>query len=222
MGAMPGQLELTCLRPAAPVVFTLKEKRSEFIAALRPANTTDEAKAAFDAVRAEHRQATHNCPAWRVGFPEAEEFSSDDGEPSGTAGRPILGELQKAGLCNSVLVVTRYFGGVKLGVRGLIDTYSAAAAGAIAHAQTETVRPFSPLRLTCGYDSLASLTHLLRSSGVDESRVKAEYGETIALSALVELSLVQRLRERLASYESQSLLLEPPRWGNETILAADE
>ena len=73
MGAGPGQLALTCLRPAAPAVFTLKEKRSEFIAALHPANTAADARSAFDLIRAEHRQATHNCPAWRVGFPEAED-----------------------------------------------------------------------------------------------------------------------------------------------------
>lgn len=221
MGAGPGQLALTCLRPAAPAVFTLKEKRSEFIAALHPANTTADARSAFDLIRAEHRQATHNCPAWRVGFPEAEEFASDDGEPSGTAGRPILGELQKAGLCNAVLVVTRYFGGVKLGVRGLIDAYSAAAAGVIERAQTETVRPFLPLRLNCSYESLASLNRLLRSSGVDENRVRAEYGGTITLNALVELSLAPLLRERLSGYESRALMLDPPQWGSETILAAD-
>ncbi|MBP5212153.1 MAG: YigZ family protein [Pyramidobacter sp.] len=172
MGALPGQLALSCLRPAAPAFFTLKEKRSEFIAALFPAAGTDEARAALDAVRLEHKQATHNCPAWRIGFPAVEEFSSDDGEPSGTAGRPILGCLQKVGLCNAVLVVTRYFGGVKLGVRGLIDAYSAAAAGVIAQTRTETVRPFRQLRLHSSYDRISSLSHALRSSGISDDRVR--------------------------------------------------
>ena len=74
MGALPGELALTCLRPAAPALFTLKEKRSEFIAALVPASTPEEARAALDAVRQKHKQATHNCPAWRIGFPTVEEL----------------------------------------------------------------------------------------------------------------------------------------------------
>ena len=117
--------------------------------------------------------------------------------------------------------MTRYFGGVKLGVRGLIDAYSAAAAGVIERAQTETVRPFLPLHLNCSYESLASLNRLLRSSDVDENRVRAEYGGTITLNVLVELSLAPQLRERLSSYENRALVLDPPQWGSETILAAD-
>ena len=117
--------------------------------------------------------------------------------------------------------MTRYFGGVKLGVRGLIDAYSAAAAGVIGRAALETVRPYLLLRLKCGYDSLASLNHLLRSSGVEEKRVAADYGESITLRALVGLSLVPPLRERLAGYECQSLLLANPQWGDGPILAAE-
>ena len=219
MGALPGELALTCLRPAAPALFTLKEKRSEFIAALVPASTPEEARAALDAVRQKHKQATHNCPAWRIGFPTVEEFSSDDGEPSGTAGRPILGCLQKAGLCNAVIVVTRYFGGVKLGVRGLIDAYSAAADGVIAQTATETVRPFRQLLLRSSYDRISSLSHALRSAGVSDERVKTSYAEDVAVQALVELSLEPRLRELLDSYEAQTLLLAPPEWSEQTVLA---
>lgn len=214
-------LDQPCRRPAGPALYSFKEKRSEFIAALFPAAAGDEARAALDSVRKEHHGAAHNCPAWRVGYPDVEEFCSDDGEPGGTAGRPILGALQKAGLFNSILIVTRYFGGVKLGVRGLIDAYGAAAAGAVARAAVETVLPFKKLELRCGYEQLAALSRAVKSAGIAENRLRAAYGAGAALTLLVSPPLEERLRALLDGYETRTLLAAPPRWSENYVLAAE-
>lgn len=224
MGTLPLVLALdqVCRRPAVPAVYSFKEKRSEFIAALFPAAASDEARAVLESVRKEHHGATHNCPAWRVGYPEVEEFCSDDGEPGGTAGRPLLGALQKAGLFNAVLVVTRYFGGVKLGVRGLIDAYGAAAAGVVERASIETALPFKELELHCGYEQLAALSHAVKSAGVAEKYLRSAYGADITLSLLVAPAFEERLRALLDSYEGRRLLAAPPRWSENYVLEAEK
>lgn len=220
MGALPLVLGVSCLRPTAPCTATLKEKRSEFIGALFPAGSAEEARTALDAVRKEHYSATHNCPAWRIGFPETEEFSSDDGEPGGTAGRPILGELQKAGLCNALVVVTRYFGGVKLGVRGLIDAYAATAAAVIAQAQTERTIPLTEVKLRCGYTELSGVRHAVKSAGVPDFRVALDYGADIAMTLRAAPDVLDGLKAALDRYEVRQLLLADPVWAASPVLTA--
>ncbi len=159
-----------CFRPLETAEFTLKERRSEFIASLHPAATADEARSFLEEIRRRNLSATHNCHAWRVNYPSGEEFSSDDGEPSGTAGRPILGVLQSANMWNVAVVVTRYFGGVKLGVRGLIDAYSAAAQGVLSRAKPQKSLAYRAVTLRCGYPQLADARHLIKIAGIPESR----------------------------------------------------
>ncbi|WP_036221950.1 IMPACT family protein [Mesoaciditoga lauensis] len=103
---------------------TLKIKRSIFIASASFVKNESEAKAFISRISSEFKDATHNCWAYKIGELE---HSSDVGEPSGTAGRPILSSIKSLGLDRVAVVVTRYFGGVKLGIRGLIEAYSAAA-----------------------------------------------------------------------------------------------
>ena len=209
-------------RPACRSSFTLKEKRSEFIADLFPAADEDEARRALEQIRREHFSATHNCPAWRVGCPELIEFSSDDGEPAGTAGRPILGALQKAGMGNAALIVTRYFGGVKLGVRGLIDAYTAAAEGVIAQAQAVRKAPFRTVQVFCDYPRLSDVNHLLRSSGIPEKRIFTAYAEQVTLTATVSPSLEEGLRRALSSYEGEQLQSAPCIWSEDCVLCPED
>ncbi len=105
-------------------------KGSRFIATAAPAETEAEARAAVDALRREMPDASHHCSAWRLASP-AIERAQDDGEPSGSAGRPILAQLTGRDLVDVVVVVTRYFGGTKLGVGGLVRAYGGAAAAAL-------------------------------------------------------------------------------------------
>lgn len=115
-----------------------KEKGSRFLAFAYNVTTAEEAKKRIREKQKEFHDARHHCYAWRLGPGEGETKVGDDGEPSGTAGRPILGQILSAGLTNVVVVVVRYFGGIKLGTGGLIVAYKAATADCFANASIET------------------------------------------------------------------------------------
>ena len=108
------------------------EKKSRFIGELVPVSSEEEAFAYLDAVRKKHYNASHHCFAYVLGEKNQTERASDDGEPSGTAGRPILHVLEGEEICNALIVVTRYFGGTLLGTGGLTRAYTAAAKAAVA------------------------------------------------------------------------------------------
>ncbi len=109
-----------------PVVAEFKDRGSRFIAYAYPVSTVEEAKQYIKQIKKEHGKAAHHCFAYRTGFEEALFRISDDGEPSGTAGRPILGQIDSKQLTNILVVVVRYFGGTLLGVPGLIHAYKTA------------------------------------------------------------------------------------------------
>lgn len=111
-----------------------KEKGSKFIALAYPVDTEEEIKSLLAEIRTEYYDARHHCYAYRLGADKKRFRTNDDGEPSSTAGKPILGQILSADLTNILIVVVRYFGGIKLGVSGLIQAYKEAAADAIAHA----------------------------------------------------------------------------------------
>ncbi|MDZ4182239.1 MAG: YigZ family protein, partial [Candidatus Cloacimonadaceae bacterium] len=100
-----------------------KIQRSEFIAWLYPAQNVDQARELIAAHNKAHADATHNCYAYVIGFDRETQYYSDAGEPSGTAGKPMLNALLSASMTNVLAIVTRHFGGIKLGVRGLIEAY---------------------------------------------------------------------------------------------------
>ena len=114
---------------------TVTEKRSKFIAFAHPVSSADEVKEIVQRYRKEYYDARHVCWAYMLGFERADFRSNDDGEPSGTAGKPILGQINSNELTNILIVVIRYFGGVKLGTSGLIVAYKAASAAVIGEAQ---------------------------------------------------------------------------------------
>ncbi|MBT1247588.1 MULTISPECIES: YigZ family protein [unclassified Thermosipho (in: thermotogales)] len=128
-------------------------KRSIFIATISHADDSEEAREFIREISKSYNDATHNCPAYRViEHEQIVEFSSDNGEPSGTAGRPILGVLRKFDLLNVVVVVTRYFGGVKLGVRGLIDAYSSVVEKALTEVKIVKMVPIKVYRIKVDYN----------------------------------------------------------------------
>lgn len=193
-----------------------KVRRSEFIAAVYPASSVEAAQRAVEEVKAEQRNATHNCWAWRTEpIGRRSEASSDDGEPAGTAGRPILGELCRLDLWDAVVIVTRYFGGVKLGPRGLIEAYSFAASETIGHAQKEFFLAGRQVTLVTDYERQTALAGLLRRHGLEGPGQEAEreYGETVKIRLFVPLSRVLSVTEATGSYEWNRLLVEAPAWG---------
>ena len=125
----------TYLTIEAPAEAIYKEKSSKFLAFAYPVADEEEIRSRLEALRKRYYDATHHCYAWRLG-PHGETFrANDDGEPSGTAGKPILGQMLSAGITDCLVAVVRYFGGTKLGVPGLIAAYRESAAAAIAAAR---------------------------------------------------------------------------------------
>ena len=122
---------------AAPAEATLRERGSRFLAYAYPVEEEEEIKPLLEALRKRYYDATHHCYAWRLG-PKGELFrANDDGEPSGTAGKPILGQMLSKEVTNLLVVVVRYFGGTKLGVPGLIGAYRESTAAVLDTAQIE-------------------------------------------------------------------------------------
>jgi uncharacterized YigZ family protein len=114
------------------------------------------------AKRKEHYKATHICYAYRIGTDNIIEFSTDAGEPSGTAGKPILGVIQKYELTNTLVIVIRYFGGTKLGVRGLIDAYHDSAEEVVKDTPIKTLWKVEKLNITLTYSNLSTIEYNVR------------------------------------------------------------
>jgi uncharacterized YigZ family protein len=141
--------------PAAEMRTETKVKNSLFIATAAPVNSVDEAKAFVQRIRAEFADATHNVPAYLVGFGNTvTAHCADDGEPAGTAGRPMLAVLQGSGIGDVAVVVTRYFGGTKLGTGGLVRAYSDAVKEVLAQLPLAEKVPTHTVMLALPYHML--------------------------------------------------------------------
>ncbi|MBI5974057.1 YigZ family protein [Staphylococcus canis] len=138
--------------------------KSRFIAHIKPVFTEDEAKAFIDEKKKEHREATHNCSAYTIGDTMHIQKASDDGEPSGTAGVPMLEMLKKLDIHNAAVVVTRYFGGIKLGTGGLIRAYGGAVRDVIQDIGRVELRPAIPAQVTIDYDLTGKFEYELQST----------------------------------------------------------
>lgn len=125
---MPGQTYKTIERAAKA---EYKDRGSSFLAYCYPADTVDECKKILKQLKEEHPKAAHHCMAYRIGYDGMNFRASDDGEPSGSAGKPILGQIDSRELTNTLIIVVRYFGGTLLGVPGLINAYKTAASLAL-------------------------------------------------------------------------------------------
>jgi uncharacterized YigZ family protein len=172
---------------------------SEFIGHVAPATTVDEAESFVASVESEYDDATHNVPAYRVRADPLREYSSDDGEPSGSAGKPALNVLQQRDVENAVAVVTRYYGGTNLGVGGLARSYSRAVKEAVDDASVVTERPHERFTVTVEYDDSGSVRGILESAGVE---FEADYGEEVAFDVRVPVEEAVELRDRIASATS--------------------
>lgn len=135
-------------------------KKSRFIATVQEVTSEADAAAHIEALRKQYWDASHNCYAYQIGQNGALQKSSDDGEPSGTAGRPMLEILKKSGVTNTLVVVTRYFGGIKLGASGLIRAYSHAAAKALEEADIADYIPYAAVNVTVSYSFISPVERL--------------------------------------------------------------
>jgi len=163
--------------------FEITIKRSVFRAFLAPCRSKEEAQQVLDTLRSTYWDAVHHCYAYRIGEHGMESRMSDDGEPSGTAGKPILFAMQKANVSDAIIVVVRYFGGVKLGVGPLARAYTEAAQGALQTATYATVKPRQRLQVHCIYDDVSTVTRLLEDV---EATFEASYGDAVTFDVTVD------------------------------------
>jgi len=172
---------------AQPHEFVLEVKRSRFVARVSRADTRDEALAFVARVRVP--TATHNCWAYRIG----DEYRfSDDGEPGGTAGRPMLAAIDSQGLQHVVAVVSRDFGGIKLGAGGLVRAYGGVVAECLRTARRETLVPEVEVVVRCPFPALGSLHHALAS--VSHTKLDEAFDDT---GVVLRLSLAAHTLEAL-------------------------
>lgn len=155
------------------------EKKSRFLGLIVPVTSEAEARAQLDAVKKREYDARHNC--WAYILHSGQKRYSDDGEPQGTAGQPILNVLEREGVQDVLCVVTRYFGGILLGAGGLCRAYTKAAKDALDNAGISELRPWSVLRLDCPYALFERVKLELEKRG--GTVISSEYGAQIALTA---------------------------------------
>lgn len=152
-------------------------RRSLFIASVSPAATAEDADSFVASVRAKYPDATHNCYAYIAGVENPSVRFSDDGEPGGTAGQPMLEVLKKRGLTAVAVVVTRYFGGIKLGAGGLVSAYTDSVATGIDAAGAVTMTERSLVEVRAGYQEFSRADSALIRLGAE--RMSADYGEDV-------------------------------------------
>jgi uncharacterized YigZ family protein len=178
---------------------------SEFIGHVAPAATVEDAEGFVDAVGDEYADATHNVPAYRVRADPFREYSSDDGEPSGSAGDPALNVLQQRDIENVVAVVTRYYGGTNLGVGGLASAYSRAVKEGVDDAGVVEEVPHEQFTVTVAYDDSGSVRSLLESAGVE---FEADYEAEVVFEVRVPTADGSALRDRIRSATSGRAAIE--------------
>ncbi len=161
---------------AAPSEGELKEKGSKFIAYAAPMTNENEFETHLQFVKREHPKARHLCYAWRFGVSGNQYRANDDGEPSGTAGRPILGQIDSFGLTDVGVVVVRYFGGTLLGTSGLIQAYRESAAQALAAAQKKECFIEDKYQLNFSYEILSDVMNALKKTNIPIQ--KQDFGTT--------------------------------------------
>lgn len=149
-----------------------KEKGSSFISLAYPAASPEEVKIILERVRKEYNDARHHCYAYMLGQERKNWRSNDDGEPSGTGGKPILGQISSSGLTNILIIVVRYFGGRLLGTGGLINAYRSAAGSAIKNAEIIEMTVQDYYELTFPYSSMNSVMKIIKDEGLGQSDQK--------------------------------------------------
>ena len=194
--------------PAAQVETEEVIKKSRFVSYLAPVTGRDSAMAFIHSLRELHPDARHHCWAFIAGTPgDAQQWGfSDDGEPGGTAGKPMLAQLTGSGLGEICAVVVRYSGGIKLGTGGLVKAYGGGVASALKLLSTTEKIPFTQLVIHCGYHQLKTIEHLLQQHNghIDHTN----YAEQLKISCSVDSRNKAELLLRIQDAGSGNILVE--------------
>jgi uncharacterized YigZ family protein len=178
----------------------ITEKRSKFLAFAHPVESPEEVKSIVDECRKEFYDARHVCWAYMLGA-QGEQFrSNDDGEPSGTAGKPILGQIKSHELTNILVLVVRYFGGIKLGSSGLIVAYKEAAAEALANATIIEKTVNGQLSFSYEYPMMNSVMKIIKE--LEPQIITQNYDNDCLMSLQIRTGLLEQLRKKLEKVET--------------------
>ena len=184
---------------AAPSEGLFKDQGSRFIAKAYPVGSEAEVKAIVDGLKKEYHDARHHCYAYRLGHLGDRFRANDDGEPSGSAARPILGQIDSRSLSDVLVVVVRYFGGIKLGIPGLIRAYKTSTADALDNAQIVEKVACRHFRLEFGYMSMNAVMKLLKDMKLPQE--SQDFGERCSLLTKVRLSDAEAFAKAVADID---------------------
>ncbi len=181
---------------------------SRFLAFAVPVSSIEEAKAVIALYANEYHDARHVCWAYMIGADRLTYLSSDNGEPSGTAGKPILGQINSLGLTDVAVIVVRYFGGIKLGTSGLIVAYRESARMALEDAGTVEGREMTDLSFTFPYLAMNEVMRLVKSYAAEDpvKIVRQEFDNTCAVTVSLPLDLKTEISSRIGGISGTSLI----------------
>ena len=180
-------------------------ERSRFIAHVSPAESPEEARAFISKIKEQYKDATHNVPAFVCGAGSEHQWASDDGEPQGTSGLPVLKLITGQELTNVAIVITRYFGGIKLGTGGLARAYTHAASLGIENARVCEVRESALLRYSFDYSFLTKLQNIMAERGFEIGSV--EYTETVSALLICPVEEAESLKSAVSDLTSGRAVL---------------
>ena len=176
-----------------------KDNGSRFIAHAYPVETEEEVKEIVAALKKEYYDARHHVYAYRLGYLGDKFRANDDGEPSGSSGRPVLGQIDSCGLSDILVVVVRYFGGIKLGIPGLIRAYKTSTADALTNAEIVEKIASKLYRVHFGYMNMNSVMKVFKD--MDLAQKNQSFDMECSMDTSVRLSLVDTFLERMADVE---------------------
>ena len=179
-----------------------KEKGSKFIALAYPVRTEEAVKEIVGEIKVRYYDARHHCYAYRLGADKKKFRANDDGEPSSTAGKPILGQILSYDLTDILIVVVRYFGGIKLGVSGLINAYRAAAADAIGHARIVEKTDDEDFRIKFDYTVMNEVMRVVKEE--EPEVMSRDFSMECRMTLSIRKQNASRLSSRLQQIESLS------------------
>lgn len=180
--------------------------RSRFIAHIAPVHSKDEADAFIKAIKLQYKDATHNVPAFIVGEKGELKWASDDGEPQGTSGPPMLQMLEREGLTNLVCVVTRYFGGIKLGTGGLVRAYTTSAKLALEAAGLHEVKDVHLMKVRIPYTALGKLQNLEKSEPFEIKNI--EYSDVVRVDISMDPVYTNKVESVMADLTGGTAVIE--------------
>ena len=188
---------------AAPTEAIYKEKMSKFLAFAHPVSTSAGAREVIAGYQKRYHDARHVCWAYMLGSARTDFLSTDNGEPSGTAGKPILGQINSFGLTDIVIVVVRYFGGIKLGTSGLIAAYREAAREALEAAEIIECHDMTHISFTVPYLAMNDVMRLTKSGGVEV--VEQLFDNSCSITLSIRADEADMLRKRLTDIDGVTL-----------------